>query len=333
MTIVNDIVQSTTEWDEHVQRLIAAHGDGPDAVIPILQDIQTTFHYLPEPLLRRLCELTRITPAAVAGVSTFYTQFRHAVAGQHIIHICHGTACHVKGADLVHDAVRRELRLKEGEDTDGDRLFTVEKVACLGCCTLAPVVQIDRVTYGHVEPASVGNMLHDFLTRRKTSGKQSSDQTFTAQAAGEIRVGLGSCCQSSGSAQVHEQLLQVVQSLEAPARIKRVGCVGMCHRVPLVEVVKPNQTPVVYDRVTPEQVEGIVLRHFPPASPFARLKGRALQWIEEWFAPSSDGGFTRHPLHVRDPQVTAFLDRQVQIVTDRAGSLDPLDLEDYCTTG
>ncbi|MDZ7315737.1 MAG: 4Fe-4S dicluster domain-containing protein [candidate division KSB1 bacterium] len=148
-----------------------------------------------------------------------------------------------------------------------------------------------------------------------------------------MRVGLGSCCQSSGSAQVHEQLLQVVQSLEAPARIKRVGCVGMCHRVPLVEVVKPNQTPVVYDRVTPEQVEGIVLRHFPPASPFARLKGRALQWIEEWFAPSSDGGFTRHPLHVRDPQVTAFLDRQVHIVTDRAGSLDPLDLEDYCTTG
>ena len=103
-----------------VDQTIEKLGHEPSVLIPILQAIQRHYRYLPEPALRRVCEITKITPEAIAGVSTFYSQFRHRPVGRHIIHICKGTACHVMGADLIYDAFRRHLNLQEGDDTDVD---------------------------------------------------------------------------------------------------------------------------------------------------------------------------------------------------------------------
>ncbi len=119
-----------------VEGIIEKIGTGPEKVLPILQAIQTHFGYLPKEVLQRVCELTQITPASIAGVSTFYNQFRHSPAGRHTIRVCVGTACHVKGADRIYDAFRRHLDIPEGQDTDAKRIFTLEKIACLGCCTL-----------------------------------------------------------------------------------------------------------------------------------------------------------------------------------------------------
>jgi len=143
-----------------VERIVRAAGTGRDAAIPILQAIQAEYRYLPEAALRRVCELTEITPAQISGVATFFNQFRHQPVGEHIIRVCHGTACHVAGSPLVTEALRRRLGLKdESEDTDREGRFTVEKVPCLGCCTLAPVLQIDDITYGHLTPQSVPEVL------------------------------------------------------------------------------------------------------------------------------------------------------------------------------
>jgi len=98
--------------------------------------------------LKRVCEITDITPARITGISTFYTQFRHQEAGKHTIRVCTGTACHVKGAGHVYDAFRRELKLEDHEDTDRAGNFTIEKVACLGCCSLAPVMMVGENTFG-----------------------------------------------------------------------------------------------------------------------------------------------------------------------------------------
>ena len=146
-----------------VDETVAALGRARDSLIPILNALQEHYRWLPEPALRRVCEISEITPADIAGVSTFYSRFRHKPAGRHLISVCHGTACHVKGAPLVTEAVRRALHLTGDEDTTEDELFSLRGVDCLGCCTLAPVVQIDGVTYGHITPAGVGNMLEDFL--------------------------------------------------------------------------------------------------------------------------------------------------------------------------
>ena len=134
-----------TYLDETVERI----GRAPDAVIPILQAVQDHYGYLPHEALERLRGTTHITPAAIAGVASFYDMFRHKPAGKHIVRVCRGTACHVTGAERVEDALRRNLGIAEKEDTDPAGEFTIEPVACLGCCTLAPVVKINDHTFGH----------------------------------------------------------------------------------------------------------------------------------------------------------------------------------------
>ena len=110
--------------DEAVEKI----GRSSESVIPILQALQQHYRYLPEEALKRISEISDITPASIAGVSTFYSQFRHRPVGKHIISVCHGTACHVKNAQMVNDAIRRYLRIPEGNDTDPRGIFTLEKV-------------------------------------------------------------------------------------------------------------------------------------------------------------------------------------------------------------
>ena len=93
---------------------VARIGRHPDALIPILQSLQEQYGYLPEEALRRVCDTTEITPAAIAGVASFYDMFRHAPVGKHLVRVCVGTACHVAGAGRVEDALRRHLKIKQG---------------------------------------------------------------------------------------------------------------------------------------------------------------------------------------------------------------------------
>jgi NADH-quinone oxidoreductase subunit F len=319
--------------NDKVDRIVAKIGGAAESVIPILQAIQEEYKYLPEEALRRVSETTNITPASISGVSTFYTQFRHTPVGEHVIHVCIGTACHVKGAEQVVDAFRRELHVPENNDTDPDGEFTIQNVACLGCCTLAPVVQIDDVTYGHVQPDSVSKVLKDFLSREHNSPTQKVVHHDHIEELGEIRIGLGSCCVASGSGDVQQALEETLEETDVHAQVKRVGCVGMCHRVPLLEIVPPTGEPILYDHVAPDDVRDIVLRHFQPGSLKQRVKTKAFKWIENMLPPEDGGGFTKHALHSRDPIVEAFLGRQKHIATEHAGNLDPLELNDYRTGG
>ena len=120
--------------------------------------------------------------------------------------VCHGTACHVKGAELIQDAFERRLEIADGDDTDAAGLFTIEKVACLGCCTLAPVVQIDGVTYGQLTPTTVRRRAGRLpAASKRTAARPAAACRRSPRAAnvGEIRVGLGSCCVAQGSGKVH----------------------------------------------------------------------------------------------------------------------------------
>ena len=148
---------------QFVDETVARIGGTPDAVIPLLQAVQEHYRYLPSPVLERICAKTDIRPATLWGIATFYDQFRHRPVGKHIVHVCHGTACHVTGADRVEDALRRQLHIPPGEDTDPQRQFTIESVACLGCCTLAPVLKIDQHTYGHITVEKLPGVVGDFL--------------------------------------------------------------------------------------------------------------------------------------------------------------------------
>lgn len=312
-----------------IDRIIGEKGTGKASVIPILQAIQDRYRWLPEEVLRYVCSHTEITSAQIIGVASFYAQFRLEPVGEHMVKVCVGTACHVKGAILVHDAFQRELKLEAGRSTDPTGKYTLEKVSCLGCCTLAPVVQIDDITYGHVAPDQAAKVFQDF---NRNKGKRKGAHTFTADGAevlGEIRIGLGSCCQASGSDEIRKAVEQTVEKNNIPVKIKHVGCVGMCHQVPLVEIVPVNREPILYAKVDPASVRFIVESHFPPPGKLKRLSKRLLDLLEQLHDDQSWEGIERYSLDIREKHVSAFLGRQIPIATEHRGVIDPLDMVEY----
>jgi NADH-quinone oxidoreductase subunit F len=334
-----DILSSIELSDDDigfVDRIVEEIGRGEESVIPILQAIQDHYRYLPEPILQRVCEITDITPSQIIGVSTFYSQFRHRPVGQHIISVCHGTACHVKGSGLIQEAICRHLQISDNDDTDSNGLFTVQKVACLGCCTLAPVVQIDDVTYGYLTPDIVPKMLDDFLSfgylLSHSSELDDGLVVSDSKINGEIRLGLGSCCIAKGSDAVRSALMKSVRKHGIRAKVKRVGCVGICHQTPLVEVVMPNGN-FLYAKVIPEDVEAIVLRHFKPRGIFRKIANVTSKLIDNALTDESWEPIARYSISVRDPQVSAFLDKQKHIATEYSGSINPTDIDEYLENG
>ena len=148
--------------NSRVDSIVARVGGGRDKTIPLLQALQEEFSYLPSDALERVYQTTDITRANLLSVATFYSQFRLIPYGKHIIKVCIGTACHVKGAGAVYDAFRRELDIAEDSVTTADGRYSVEKIACLGCCALAPVVQIDDQIYGNVQPGRVKSVIAEY---------------------------------------------------------------------------------------------------------------------------------------------------------------------------
>jgi len=313
-----------------VDQAVEQIGTGTDKVLALLQSLQGHYGYLPSDALRRVCELTEITPATITGVSTFYDQFRHRPAGSHIIHVCIGTACHVKGAEQVYEAFRRYLDIPEGEDTDAQKLFTVEKIACLGCCTLAPAVQIDDVTYGHLTRESVPKVLSDFLKHAQSKSRHARTRRRRVQPArGELRVGLGSCCVARGSGRLHEALETALVETGIRVPVKRVGCVGMCHQTPLLEVVLPDGASSLYARVEPEDAKPILLRHFGARGPHRKLSTKISQTLDHLLTDERSEPVTRYSINVRDQEVSDFLGHQIHIATEHCGYIDPVDLDEY----
>ncbi len=322
------------DWDpKEIEQIVNDCGREANQVIPVLQAIQEKYNYLPEGALRRVCEVSDITAAQIVGVASFYTQFRMEPVGQHLIKVCVGTACHVKGAGLIHDAFARELKLKNGRLTDDEGMYTLDKVSCLGCCTIAPVVQIDEVTYGHVAPDQVGGLLRDFETIPSGRRKGKYRKADGAEIAGEIRIGLGSCCVASGSDDIRQALESTVQKKHLPVTLKHVGCVGMCHQVPLVEVVPAKGDTSLYAKVKPDEVVKIIDRHFKPTGLLNRLGDRLMQtlaWVQD---DQQRESIERYSIDYRDQPVSAFLDKQIPIATEHRGVINPLDLVEYRTRG
>lgn len=317
-----------------LDRIIARIGGNRNLVIPLLQAVQAEYNYLPQPILRELCEKTEITPSDIAGVSTFYSQFRHTPAGQHNIKVCTGTACHVKGAPRVLDAVRRFLKIDDDDDTDSDKLFTVSEVPCIGCCTLAPAVQIDDITYGHLTPSTIKPMIDNFIVHQNLKARKK--KTAANKPSGpltEVRIGLGSCCIAAGSGKVFQAVEDTIADENLPGQVKVVGCVGMCHHTPLLEIVDPDGGSKLYSKVGDVQAKEIIKRHMRPRGLLGRIARSFNDGIENLLTDQNWDTITRHSIDVRDSQVCAFLGRQKHIASEYCGSISPLDIEEYRRSG
>jgi NADH-quinone oxidoreductase subunit E len=145
---------------EKIKDILSRHSPEQQALISILQETQKAFRYLPEEAMKEIAEYLDVPESAVFGVSTFYARFKLKPEGKKIIRVCRGTACHVRGTQKVLAELEKVLRIREGETTpDGE--YTLETVACIGACALAPTMMIDDEVFAKMTPRKVTEMLGD----------------------------------------------------------------------------------------------------------------------------------------------------------------------------
>jgi len=144
--------------DKSLETIFSNYEGRRENVIPILQKVQEEYTYLPDDLMAEIAKYTRVPASDIYGVATFYAQFRFTPTGENLITVCRGTACHVRGAPRILEEITDRLDL-EGEGTTEDQKYTVETVACVGCCALAPVMTINEEVHGDLTKQKVRKLV------------------------------------------------------------------------------------------------------------------------------------------------------------------------------
>lgn len=142
-----------------ISRILSQYPNPEESLISVLQDVQALEGYVSQPAVKIITELTGISSARIMGVASFYAGFRLKPVGKYRIMVCMGTACHVNDAERIGDTVKRILNIEVGDITD-DGLFSLEEVACLGCCSIAPAMMINDTAYGTLTPEKVQNIIN-----------------------------------------------------------------------------------------------------------------------------------------------------------------------------
>ena len=148
---------------EELVKIFEKYAKKRENVIPLLQDVQEKYGYLSKESLINISEYLNVPTSNIYGVATFYNQFRLLPLGKHIIRVCRGTACHVKGSEKILEKIESDLNIKAGETTP-DGLFTIETVACVGACSIAPVITVDEEFYGRLQQKDVTALLDKYRT-------------------------------------------------------------------------------------------------------------------------------------------------------------------------
>ncbi|PIR17273.1 MAG: NADH-quinone oxidoreductase subunit NuoF [Deltaproteobacteria bacterium CG11_big_fil_rev_8_21_14_0_20_49_13] len=305
-----------TEHAKELDRIIEKRGKTPSATIPTLQDIQNKYRYLPLDDLRYVSEKTGISATGLYGVATFYAQFRLSPVGQHIIKVCHGTACHVAGAVGISESLSEHLDAPEGGTTE-DNMFTLESVACLGCCSLAPVIMIDETTYGGLNRTKAPRAVDTHRKNCECGGKKDylegvewkrGQETEIA----EVVIGLGSCGIASGAGDVHKLFEAAKKEYKLPIKVTIAGCMGLCHREPLIELKDRKGTAYLYGNIELFKAKKLLLDHIGANQPHS-------EWLLNVDNKESSEG--------------KYFSKQKRIVLENCGKIDPESIDDYIKAG
>ncbi len=165
MTTTYQQQRKTSNILVEVECILARHGYKRSELIAMLQEIQESYHYLPEEALNYLATALGVSPTTVFGVATFYAQFSLDPKGKYLVRVCDGTACHVKNSQRIYDRLVKKLKLREGRVTTADGLFTLETVACLGACGIAPVMVINDTVYPQMTPEAAEAIVEALMKR------------------------------------------------------------------------------------------------------------------------------------------------------------------------
>ena len=154
---------------EKVCEIVDKYQRNPAKLIPILQEVQKEYRYLPEEVMTFVATCLNLSPARVYGVASFYANFALKPKGKYVIHICDGTACHVKGSGLIKEALYKKLNLSAEKQTTEDLMFTVEAVSCLGACGLAPVITVNEKVHGQMTVESAEAVVDEIIAKEENA--------------------------------------------------------------------------------------------------------------------------------------------------------------------
>lgn len=272
-----------------MEGVLRQYQDDSTSLIMILQQAQAIYGYLPQEVIYHVAERTGNSPAKVMGVATFYSYFRLKPMGTYQIMLCDGTACHVNGSDRIRAAITQELGIHNGETTE-DGMFTLNEVACLGCCSLAPVMMINGDTYGNLTPEKTINILRQLRQRESGEGIR-------------ILVGQGSCGVSAGAGRVAKVLAGHMTATDS-FTVETTGCIGMCYLEPIVDIYEGDKLLHRLVRVTETDALGIV----------EAVRKKDFSKLEAMFISDEDA---------------RFLKKQKRVALRHCGVVDPTSIDDY----
>ncbi len=176
-----EVVEEETEILDEVREILESRKEDFQNVIVFLQDVQNRFRYIPKVAMTEIAKHLELSPANVYGVATFYNRFRFHPPGKYHLRVCMGTACHIKGGDKVLDQWKRRLEIEEGERTD-DGEFSLERVACVGCCSMAPVTIRNDEVIGYMSPNTVDGILLKHNIRKERSQPSDKDSESSPES-------------------------------------------------------------------------------------------------------------------------------------------------------
>ena len=272
-----------------MEGVLRQYQDDSTSLIMILQQAQAIYGYLPQEVIYHVAERTGNSPAKVMGVATFYSYFRLKPMGIYQIMLCDGTACHVNGSDRIRAAINQELGIHNGETTE-DGMFTLNEVACLGCCSLAPVMMINGDTYGNLTPEKTINILRQLRQRESGEGIR-------------ILVGQGSCGVSAGAGRVAKVLAGHMTATDS-FTVETTGCIGMCYLEPIVDIYEGEKLLHRLVKVTETDALGIV----------EAVRKKDFSKLEAMFISDEDA---------------RFLKKQKRVALRHCGVVDPTSIDDY----
>lgn len=272
-----------------MEGVLCQYQEDATSLIMILQQAQSIYGYLPQEVIYHVAQRTGNSPAKVMGVATFYSYFRLQPMGTYQIMLCDGTACHVNGSERIRTAITQELGIHNGETTE-DGMFTLNEVACLGCCSLAPVMMINGDTYGNLTPEKTIKILRQLRQREAGNGIR-------------ILVGQGSCGVSAGAARVAKVLAGHMTATDS-FTVETTGCIGMCYLEPIVDIYEGEQLLHRLVRVTETDALGIV----------EAVRKKDFSKLEAMFISDEDA---------------RFLKKQKRVALRNCGVVDPTSIDDY----
>ena len=275
-----------------LEEVLRQHEKDSTSLITILQEAQSIYGYLPEDVIYHVAARTGNSPARVMGVATFYSYFRLKPVGKYLIMLCQGTACHVNGSERIRTAICNELGIASGETTS-DGLFTLNEVACLGCCSMSPVMMINGVTYGSLTPEKAISILRGLRDREKGGLR--------------IMVGQGSCGVAAGAGRVAKILSGFMTATDS-FTVGKTGCIGMCYLEPIVDIYSGKELLHRLVRVQESDCEQIV---------------QAVR----------SGNYDKISHLFITPEDASFLEKQTRIALRHCGIIDPTSIEDYIANG